>query len=343
MGQENEIVFEDLHGIPDEENVTVDLDAELKDDGIERTPAAQAVDDDGEDDDDIKVGDIVPDDDSGDDDSALFDASKDGEDDAYSKKVKARIDRERRATKKARDEADYWRDQAEKLAKDTASASKDQLKKTIEQATSAIESAEADLERAIEDGNTKDQVKLTSKLTDLKAEKIQAEVRLNDLPETGEIPPYDGKVAPKRSSKSLADKWVEDRGDWYSQKGFERQTRIANRIDKEVFADGYDPKTPEYFEELDKRLKEKMPDMYDDLDDDNRDDKQQQGRQRRRSPVAPVDGADTRDRSQRQRSSKVELTDQDFANMRRFNLDPNNPEVLKEYARNKRETLNGGR
>lgn len=357
MQQDNEIIFEDLHGVQDEQSVTVDLDADSKDDGIERTPAEQAADDDAGNDDDIKVGDIVSDDESDDDDAALADASRDSEDDEYSKKVKARIERERRAKRKeakradsAEAERDYWRDQAQQIAKDNASRSKDQLKKTIEQADSAIESAEAELESAIENGNTSAQVKLTSKLTDLKAEKIQAEISLNDLPETGEIPPFDGKVPAQRPDKSLADKWVDDRGDWYGQRGFERETRLANRIDREVFADGFDPKTPEYFEELDKRLKKKIPKAYEDIDaldadadDDNAGDEGDTKRgKRRRSPVAPVDGADTRDRRQRQRSSKVELTEEDFANMRRFNLDPNNPEVLKEYARNKAETLSGG-
>ena len=45
MGQENEIVFEDLHGIVEDESVTVDLDAATKDDGISRAPAVQAADD----------------------------------------------------------------------------------------------------------------------------------------------------------------------------------------------------------------------------------------------------------------------------------------------------------
>ena len=66
---------------------------------------------------------------------------------------------------------------------------------------------------------------------------------------------------------------------------------LANRLDKEVFKDGYDPGTEEYFVELDRRIKEKEPDLFDDLDagaddldTDDTDDR------RGKNVVAPVGG-----------------------------------------------------
>ena len=334
MGQENEIVFEDLHGIVEDESVTVDLDAATKDDGISRAPAVQAADDVAVDDDSIEFSglrdaDASPD--SDDDD----DASSGSDDDGYSKKVKARIQRATRGEKKAKQEADYWKNQAENLAKQQSDTSKESLERSVEQATTGIATTLTDLERAVEDGNTKEQVRLTEQLTDQKAEKIQSELLLRDLPESGNLQPFSGKVDSKSTDQSLADKWQDDRADWYKREGFERQTRVANRIDREVFQDGYDPKTPEYFTELDRRMKEKMPDLFDDAADDGT----TQRRRPKRSPVAPVGGADTA--RQRSKGSKIQLGEEDFANMRRFGLDPNDPNVLKEYARNKRETLHG--
>lgn len=331
----DEIVFEDLRGVEEQEAVTVDLDSDLKDAGIERTPADKAADAGDREDDDIQIDDLRTADRGAEDDSDdEDDASSDGEEDGYSRKVKARIDREARAKRKAQDEASYWRTQAEQLAKDRAGRDKAELESTVERTSSAIHGLEADLERAIEDGNTKDQVKFTSQLTDLKAEKIQAELALKDLPSDVQLQPFDDKVsADDDTNQSLADKWMSDRADWYGARGFERQTRLANRLDREVFADGYDPKSKEYFEELDRRIKEKEPNLFDDDDKGSR-------RQRRQSPVAPVSGAEP---TRRQSSSKVELGEDDFANMRRFGLDTNDPQVLKEYARNKRETLGGRR
>lgn len=332
---QDEIVFEDLHGVEENDPVTVDLDADLKDAGIERAPDDESVDVDDGDDDSIEIDDLRTADKADDQEDDDDDASKDGEDDSYSRKVRKRIKRATDSEKKAKQEAAYWRDQAERLAKDTAGRDKAEYKAAVERTTSAIDSVEAELERAIEDGDTKVQVRLTSKLTDLKAEKIQAEMALKDLPEDVQLQPFDGKVQSSQdTNQSKADKWMDDRADWYGAKGFERQTRLANRLDREVFADGYDPNTEEYFQELDRRLKEKEPNLYDDADTGN-------SRQRRRSPVAPVGGAESN--QPRRSASKVELGEEDFANIRRFGMDPNDPQVLKEYARNKRETLGGRR
>lgn len=347
---EDQIVFEDLHGGPDDSPVTVDLDAGSKDDGITRTPADEAADAGDKDDDAIQFDGLRPDDNIDDDESGTQDddaddASKAGEDDDYSKRVKARIGREQRAKRKAQGEASYWKQQAEKLAKDQYERDKKTLKRDIEQTDSAIEQVQSDLERAIEDGQTKDQVRLTNRLTDLKANRAKAEVSLDNLSEDGNFQPFDDKISPSPDTgkQKEADKWMDERSDWYGAKGFERQTRLANRLDKEVYRDGYDPNTPEYFEELDARIKAKAPELYEDLDataDDDKDDKDEETTRRGKNIVTPVGGEH---RQRPGRSSKVELTEEDFATMREFNLDPNDPEVLKEFARNKREAEAGER
>lgn len=346
MGQENEIVFEDLHGVNEDEPVTVDLDAASKDDGITRTPDDQSAGDDATDDDSIEIDGLrsadVDDDESlsadtqTDDDD---DASKGSEDDDYSKKVKARIGRERRAKRKAQQEAGYWKSQAEKLAKDQYESDKTKLKGDIEQADAQIENTQTLLEAAIEDGKTKDQVRLTTELNNQTAVKVRSEVALENLSESGNVQPFDDKVAaPKAKDQSKADQWMEDRVDWYGAKGFERQTRLANRLDKEVYREGYEPTTDEYFEELDRRIKEAAPELYDDAGS-TADDPPTRGKRPTRSPVAPVGGNETRRQSTS--SSKVELGESDFANMRRFGMDPKDPNVLREYAANKREADQG--
>jgi hypothetical protein len=345
MGQENEIVFEDLHGANKDEPITVDLDAGSKDAGITRTPDGQSVDAGAGNDDDVVLDGLRPAD-AGDelaagvqtdDDDAAIRAS---EDDAYSKKVKARIQRATRSTAKEKQRGDYWEAQARQLAKDSYESEKTAATSIIERADTQLEETQNQLEAAIEAGNTKDQVRLTTQLNNQTAAKVRAEVALENLPPDGNVQPFSGKVDDSTSEdQSKADAWMEGHDDWYGANGFERQTRLANRLDKEVFADGYRPDTDEYFEELDKRIKEKEPTLFDDVDAD--DANKTSGKRPKRSPVAVVDGAGTR--RQRTSGSKVELGEDDFANMRRFNLDPNDPEVLKEYARNKREAEAGDR
>jgi hypothetical protein len=337
MGTDN-IVFEDLHGVEEHKDVTIDLDADTKDDGIQRSPDVQSAESVVVDDDDIKAGDIVPDSKSGDDDDSGDGASSASGDDEYSKNVKARIERERRAKLKERNRAEYWEQQAKDLAKRQYEYEKESLESTVEQADQGIERIRADLERAIEEGNTKEQVRLTDDLTNWKAKKARAEASLENLPSDGNVQPFDDKISSEtQKGRKPADQWIEDRGDWYRQEGFEKATRLANRLDRELFKEGYDPETEEYFEELDRRIKAQMPDLYDEdaglsADEDTED---RGERKRKRSPVAPVDGDTSRHRGRR--GSKVQLGEADFDNMRRFGLDTNDPEVLKEYARNKRE------
>jgi hypothetical protein len=340
MSGENQIVFEDLRGVQEDEPITVDLDAETKDDGITRTPVDQAADADDGGDDDIQVGDIVPDDESGLGAADEDDASSHSEDDEYSKRVKARIAREQRAKRKERERADYWENQANEMAKDAYERDKASLKGTVEQADSAIARTLELLDSAIEDGKTKDQVRLTDELTNWKASKARAEADLENLSPDGNVRPFDGKVS-SQAEKSVAPaaEWMSERGDWYKREGFEKATLLANRLDREVYKEGFDPNTPEYFKELDKRIKAKMPELYDDFADADVDDKPTPRKRPKRSPVAPVGGDENRQRSNR--GSKVELREEDFANMRRFGLDTNDPEVLKEYARNKREADSG--
>jgi hypothetical protein len=348
---EDQIVFEDLHGANEDKSVTIDLDVDRKVAGIETTPAEQAAADDAGNDDQLVIDELrSADNDAGQQVADDDQASTDNEDDDYSKKVKARIEREARAKRKERQRADqqtqradYWERQATELAKNSYEGEKRNLELSIEQTDSAITQVQADLERAIEEGQTKDQVRLTNRLTDLKADKAKAEFGLNDLSPDGNVQPFDDKISPegRKDTKSKADKWMEDRSDWYGAKGFERQTRLANRLDKEVYKDGYDPGTEEYFEELDRRIKEKEPKLFDDLDagaDDN--DTDDKNDRRGKNVVAPVGGNETR--HQRTSGSKVDLTPEDFDTMREFNLDTNDPEVLKEFARNKVEAEGRG-
>ena len=212
---EHDIVFDDLHGMKEDTPVTVNLDAGEKEDAIQRKPADQAAEAGGEGDDfdDLRPGDADEQQSaaqSADDDEA----SNTSDDDAYGKKVQARIQRERRAKKKAQDEATYWKQQAQKMAKDNSSREREDLKSRIEQADTEIESTQSMLKAAIENGDTDKQVDLTSKLTDLKAAKIQAQYGLDNLPEDGNVPPFDGNVAPPSDETARR---PESRRNWRSR------------------------------------------------------------------------------------------------------------------------------
>lgn len=334
--QTEEIVFEDLHGESENDDTTVEVDLD-GDDGGSITHKARTSTEMGDPTGDGDGGDPGPIDYSspeGDDDGEPGEGDKG--DDRFSKKFEKRLDREQRAKRRERERADTAEAEntrlRKQLAKKRGSSNEDKGRDLDRQ----IDVLEADLTEAIEKGDTKQHVRLNGQLTDLKAEKIALKYVVDDDDDDGLD---DTPSAPPRNN--LADEWMDTHADWYGKKGFLRQTRLANRLDKEVHADGYRPSDEDYFEELDLRLREAAPELFDEDGDPappkgNRR-RRQEGDGKPRSPVAAADDA-SRQAASRTNPNKVDLGPVEFANMRRFGLDPNNKDHLREYALNKRQT-----
>lgn len=331
MSDKYEIQFEDLHGVPDGKAVEVDLEADTK--GIREVSP-----DDGDADDARKAADdadarrkATGKSDEGDEDEG---------DPKFSKKFRDRLSREQRAKKKAQDEARQIREQNARLEARLKKLESSHSERELSEIERNIGEIEKQLEDAIEKGETKTQLQLTRKMTDLQAElKVsrKAAELMGDDDDQG--PKQSGKPSGDSNQNPYADEWMDSHSDWYGMKGFERQTRLVNRLDKEIFKDGYDPQTEEYFEELDRRLKEKAPEVFDEIEEDDDKALTPSGKRNRdKPPVAPTGSGE--DRTSGRASglgSKVTLDDNDFKVMRTFGLDPNDPETLKEFARNKRE------
>lgn len=291
MAQKDDIIFEDLHGNPDEV-IDVDLDAD-EEPGIKRR-SHEANDDD---DLDSGAGDVSA---RGADD----DEGVDDDDDTAARLAQAEAE-----AREAREALERYRNQQES---DRRKAEQE----AIGRLDSEISSIEEQLEEAIEHGDTKKQVRLTSQLTDLKAKKLSAELRFTADPE-----PQQAKA--KGSSNPKIAAWM-NKNRWYNQPGKERFTRITNRIDRDIANEGYDPTSDEYWAELDLRLKREAPELFE---------KPSRGGDR----VAPV-GDGGGDRTRRATADgRVRLERADFKVMRKFGLDPNNPRHVKEFARNKLE------
>lgn len=78
---------------------------------------------------------------------------------------------------------------------------------------------------------------------------------------------------------------------WYDRKIGDRESRIAYSLDNVLVAEGFDPRTDEYWEELDARLREhpKLAHLYedDDNDDDEDDEMEDDRRSARRREASP--------------------------------------------------------
>lgn len=314
----SEIVFEDLHGNPDGDNQSVEVDLTAKDGGIARIQTPE------------KGADKTLPDSSGIEVEVQKDGDKPGEteNDFGSTKFRKRLAREQAAKQRATTRAEAAEARAAKAEKQLRDNRRAERAIDKDDVTRQITTAEEQLEEAIEKGNSKDQVRLTKELAKLQGRLIAADYVDDDDPDDG---PDDTPRRPERNE--ALEEWLDGPGDWFDQKGHLKETRAAKALDKELAAEGFDPNEPEYFEELDSRLKERFPKLYDDSEDETT------PAPRRESPVAGVgDGATGDQESASKRGNKVVLTPADIANMERFGLDPNDPDVLKEYAMNKRQS-----
>lgn len=62
------------------------------------------------------------------------------------------------------------------------------------------------------------------------------------------------------------------RFDWYDPNGTDETSKVVQVLDNGVARDGYDPRTPEYWEELEARMKRRLPQNLFPQDDDDDDD-----------------------------------------------------------------------
>lgn len=67
--------------------------------------------------------------------------------------------------------------------------------------------------------------------------------------------------------KRHASDWMA-RNDWYDPKGGDLDSQVVTKIDEALSAEGWDPKTADYWEELDNRLTKYLPHRYNARNDD---------------------------------------------------------------------------
>lgn len=76
-----------------------------------------------------------------------------------------------------------------------------------------------------------------------------------------EVSPIDPQL------KRYANEWMED-NDWYDPNGGDEDSQIAKVIDSRLVAEGWNPATEEYWDELDRRLQKRLPHRYNDFQDE---------------------------------------------------------------------------
>ena len=192
----------------------------------------------------------------------------------------------------------------------------DYTKRFEESVKTGMESAQKDLARAIESGDAPAQVEANKRIAELAFDNAKLKQRKTEQEEKP-VQLSDGGQLPKQAPQSLpqADPMAEDwagRNRWF---GTDRaMTFTAFEIHKDlVEKEGYDPKSNEYYEEVDKRIRVDFPHKFDNSGD--------------RQTTRPVQSVASANRSAKTGRKQMRLTSSQVAIAKKLNV------PLEEYAK----------
>ena len=199
------------------------------------------------------------DDDDDDEDERMAESDDDKDDDAVNpnrlKRAKRRESR-RAARERAERELAFLREQNEMLMRrvsavegNAISHNKMVIDQRLADAQREAQQAEAIIAKAVEAGNGED-VTVAMRLRDqAKAKVAQLQGIKSRVAETTAAQ----KAAPDPRVATYAKEWLAA-NPWYDPKGSDEDSAITNAIDNRLTAEGYNPSTIEYWEELTKRV-----------------------------------------------------------------------------------------
>jgi hypothetical protein len=249
-----------------------------------------------------------------------------------------RLQRERRLTEEERENNRELRarlDKIEATVKTTANTETYNREKADLEAK--IATANEQLEAAIEDGDTKAQAKINGELIDLKVDlraKASAHAQAVEAAKTVTSTTDDSTIIVRKVKQ-----WQRKHPRFQRDIEFQGFVRGA---DKAVAAAGFDPETDEYYKELDRRIKKRYPEEYKmerrQRDEDTDETEEETPAPRRRHPSQQLRRGNDRGTKDvggfKVRGTKVTLSARQKANMRNFQMDPSNPDDVKEYVLN---------
>jgi len=119
--------------------------------------------------------------------------------------------------------------------------------------------AQQKMKEAIETGNGD----LHAKATELYYEARRTAESLENLKKQATTPVSRPPTAPDPLVQKLAADWLTD-NPWYDPSGQDEDSEIAMTIDKKMVKEGWNPSSPEYWDELDNRLQKYLPHRYND-------------------------------------------------------------------------------
>ena len=182
------------------------------------------------------------------------------------RKLKKELAKQREASAKHKISALEKRneDLARRLAavEDTAASYQfAQIDKALEDEATRVEYAKMKMVQAAQAGDVAAQMEYLEQLTDAKQRLNQAQHYKKEQLEKAKAPKQNVPNPVSSEVQQNATHWLK-RNSWFDPQARDTDSRIAKVVDQELAADGWDPADPEYWEELDSRLTNRLPHRY---------------------------------------------------------------------------------
>lgn len=238
----------------------------------------------------------------------------------YSESVQKRIRKLINEKKTSDEEKEALQQQMSQMAKRLEKIEKSNETQGQNQLAEHYNLVKRALGKAIEEGDTDQQIKFNEELVDIKtaiamqnqsrASKVQAET---NSPNVGRAQQQATNPAPEKAMT-----WWKD-NNWFNSKGFEKETAMARAIDVQLDIEGFDKNDAQYYNELNNRLQKSFPELI-----SNTEVSVTRPRQSRQA-VAPTTGG------QVYRGNRVKMTSDQLRMARELGI--TDPEHIKKYAK----------
>jgi len=136
-----------------------------------------------------------------------------------------------------------------------------QVDRLIEDEATRVEYAKMKMTQAAQAGDVASQVEFMEQFHEAKTKLAQAQMMKQQHLEESKRPRNNVPNPAAETIQRNAGEWLKGNR-WYDPSGKDTDSRIAKVIDTDLASEGWDPADPEYWDELDNRLKERLPHRY---------------------------------------------------------------------------------
>ncbi len=136
-----------------------------------------------------------------------------------------------------------------------------QIDRLLEDESTRVEYAKMKATQAAQAGNVAEQMEYMEQFHNAKTKLAQVQMLKQRQLEEAKQPRNNVPSPVTETVQQNATEWLHSNR-WYDPSGKDTDSRIAKVIDNALASEGWDPSDPEYWDELDNRLKERLPHRY---------------------------------------------------------------------------------